>query len=507
MKKLGFRWVTALAAGILLTVAASCSKDTDPAPPSNLPVIADIPAAPAGTSGEIKFNAPSVWEISSDAMWLTFSPSTGQAGENKVQYTIDYKGQNFSTNQVANVTLVIAGQTVPFKLTRESKPRTITFTDASGTPGTAFEVKQDATNTNLYRTNFKVMANFDWQITAVPEWLTIIEDQLEGEAGKTYTVWATADPAKLEDIAMSGKLIFKDKNTPSAAINANEASITYIGADDSFIVVNGFETFKVEFTKEGMLKSDNTLDAKAFSILAKPGYAMYFIKNDPKWGATLVEGAPDKWVGADKVQSPRALVPTNHYEMWAQENKSLARELLLYVIPKSVVTAMNGDPYTNFFNMEGDFASVKNEYEKFYSVKISQDGVGAGFMLGNIWGQGGEGATLTKVENPDPSYGTDVVYELEVENETTDNSIGLSAFDDENMQFMIEFAPADKEKEVVSGYETSLMGQYGNTLQLTWARNSTPEDKTITIKCFQKSETEDPTIFGILLVTRKGKTN
>lgn len=514
MKKLG--WVKTLAICLGITTAAACSSgsDNDDGGTVVLPTFTNIPAAPAGTTGELKFKAPGTWQLTTDAMWLDFSPATGEAGDQTVTYTISYKGQNFSKNDVANVTFTSMNQPVYFTITRESKPREITFADSEGNKLTSIAiVKEEGTGSTAIRTKAIINANFNWAVAETPEWLVIEEDHMSGDAGEDKLIWLTIDPLLLEDVAMSGKVMFKDPLASGAEINGNGLTVTYSGADDNTMVIKGFEeVYEVKFAHTGTLLETPSKSYYDYRIIAKEGFKPVFIQNNPLNG---LENAPADFWAHTAPQGTRAIVPNPLYTITVDPNEEAEREVDLYVLPKRIADLHNADPECLFTKDEDGKNVLKEEYQQFYACKVMQMSSGPGFVLGTSWGQGGTGAKLNKIKDADKiaQYGTDVLYEWIIDNGTTFNYLTLSGYDfKEYPVYDLQFDEAEnKEKKIIKKQEPEPLDQINVFVQrVDWEKNETAENKTITATLVRSKSTITPVpaetweTFGVLLITLKG---
>lgn len=509
MKKLG--WVKTLAICLGITSMAACSSGGDDGGSSFvLPTFTDIPAAPAGTTGEIKFKAPGTWQISSDAMWLDFSPVTGEAGDQTVTYTINYKGQNFSTNEVAHVTFTSMSQPAYFTITRQSKPREIAFKNGDDDPATTFPIsKEENSGSSAIRTKAYITANFNWSIAEMPEWIVMEDDHLSGEAGVEKMIWITVDPLKIEDQPMSGKIMFKDPLASTAPVQGNGLTVTYSGADDSTIAIKGFETtYEVKFNYSATLQDKPSSGYYEFQVIAKEGFKPVLVQTTPT-GAENVN-TETFWAHVEK-RGTRAVVPHTIYWITVDKNEDAEREVELYVLPKSIADLYDADPEC-IFTSGDDGKKVKEEYQHYYACKIMQASSGPGFVLGTSWGQGGTGAKLNKIKDADliAQYGTNVIYEWIIDNGTEFNYLTLSGFDYKTYPtYDLQY---DKEhNEVIDRHEPEPMDQINvYLLHCDWKKNETAEDKKIVAKLVQSKASVPPIpdesweTFGVLIITLKG---
>lgn len=396
MKKLGFRWVTALAASVILLASAACSDDKTETVYITNPALQDISAKP-GDTGTIDFTATGNWTITTDSPeWLTLGSSTGAAGAQKVSYTVTDTNIAFDVEDKAKVTLATEGGEFSCTITRAAKERTIAFTDGEDQPAAAVVIAYDeGASSDPFHGKVEVLANFDWKIVSLPDWITASAS--EGTAGESLTVWFNF-AATVTTTGRDGEIVFADE---SGSKFKQSLPVKFYGAEPSIITTT--LPYSMKFTPEAFVyanawdEAPSTEKEKEFSITAVDGGYKMVVLTQGYSAGTLAEmdlsNEYSAWITLHEIQT-RAEFTTRNYRIGVQENltgphgmgAAVARWAEIYLIPANLYTKLTG---ISGYGEEGEYTlimggddgdSVNPDFENYMFCRIDQDAP-AGFKF------------------------------------------------------------------------------------------------------------------------------
>lgn len=80
--------------------------------------IADVVISSDGGSETVSFIAPGDWSVSADKSWISFEPSSGNAGQTQLTVNVDSANGN-SSSRSAKVTIAVGSETGSFRVVQE----------------------------------------------------------------------------------------------------------------------------------------------------------------------------------------------------------------------------------------------------------------------------------------------------------------------------------------------------------------------------------------------------
>lgn len=219
MKKKSFSLILACAA--IAFAAISCNKPVDNPQPGQEPDTSKkVPVentfnVKAGDVVNVEFESYAAWSASSDAEWLTFTPSNGEAGAGTVVCTIGSEKPTFSFPAKGILKITVEGKDFDMTFLREAFPRATRFSDAKGNP--VEKLVFDANEEVGLSVQLTVEANYYWDLDKTsspwPAWINNpgrIDGSLEedGIYRKTFTL--TVNEAEAGDADKSAEITFID---------------------------------------------------------------------------------------------------------------------------------------------------------------------------------------------------------------------------------------------------------------------------------------------------------
>ncbi len=409
--------------GIATIGFSACSNGDDEVATPNFP---ESPAAVTFTTADITKTltvTPNYnWSIIADNSWLRFmegdqtvSSLGGKATKEPITITmcVDENSRTFE-DQTTEIKLSMNGQTKSIAtVTLQKKEREIKFYNAAGETITAIEITYNE-NSDLYNANLsKIEANFAWKTISAPEWLKGFEP-LSAEIDNDTKIaaigstWITADPAKFEDQAMSGTIVFQDAENETFTF---PLSVSFVGADDKFISVSGL-AYMIEFTasgnKIGLDGSVTDITEIPFSITALDGYEIFKIEQQTYEGMSYWQQC--WWVNIFYDDTTRAIVPSNRKLLNAIQNEGEPRTASVFIIPSAYAKTMEYG-YEDLMDESGNIKEIYLPYQ----YTISQAGKSANESVVS-----NEGLTVSY-------YSEANVYSTEIANSAATYSFTVSA--------------------------------------------------------------------------------
>ncbi|MEG1864800.1 MAG: hypothetical protein RR199_05710 [Alistipes sp.] len=385
MKKLGFRWITALAAGVMLLGAVSCSDDKTETIYITNPSFQDLAVKP-GDTGSITFTAPSIWTISNDSPeWLTLGASTGAAGAQKVTYTVTDTGQAFDQEDKAKITLINDAGTYTCTITRSSKVRVMQFFDQiDATQQISFITIAD-NGFSEFKGRLIMKPNFDWKFKSCPDWLTprLIgseDPEISGLADVDATMFFDIKADQITTTGKDGLVVFTD---PSGKFEVS-IPIKFFGAEPMAVVVE--LTAETHFSNDGHVYdltwtkvTDQT--TTPFSVQAVDGnYKLMAFGKVYSFGQMTTDNSWIKW---EEAPAARATINKKNFNLSLTGEAPLSkREGYFVVLPAQVYAQLMETPDADLaeamFEIKKDgytfvSAAPKGDYAQ-YVYKMVQDG-------------------------------------------------------------------------------------------------------------------------------------
>ncbi|MEG2060285.1 MAG: hypothetical protein RRY33_00355 [Alistipes sp.] len=385
MKKLGFRWITALAAGVMLLGAVSCSDDKTETIYITNPSFQDLAVKP-GDTGSITFTAPSIWTISNDSPeWLTLGASTGAAGAQKVTYTVTDTGQAFDQEDKAKITLTNDAGTYTCTITRSSKVRVMQFFDQiDATQQISFITIAD-NGFSEFKGRLIMKPNFDWKFKSCPDWLTprLIgseDPEISGLADVDATMFFDIKADQITTTGKDGLVVFTD---PSGKFEVS-IPIKFFGAEPMAVVVE--LTAETHFSNDGHVYdltwtkvTDQT--TTPFSVQAVDGnYKLMAFGKVYSFGQMTTDNSWIKW---EEAPAARATINKKNFNLSLTGEAPLSkREGYFVVLPAQVYAQLMETPDADLaeamFEIKKDgytfvSAAPKGDYAQ-YVYKMVQDG-------------------------------------------------------------------------------------------------------------------------------------
>lgn len=377
-----------------------------------------------GETGEISFNAGTNWRLTSSSTWLVLVDEGfevdelyGQAGTHTVTFLVKGDGADFGVSNRASIAIMMNGITQNLcQVTREPLAYEVTVTDAEGKAITDENPFQLLSYANA---SIKINANYVFRVSA-PSWVEVTSTSI-GEANTEFTF--TAKPAE-GFIKNENSGVLSITNSTFDAQATFEFPVVYAGLPEDEIIFSE-NPWQWEFTADGSQYYKINIDGDAtyypapmaLGVTARnDAYTVLCIEEDSKWGATILNEYT-AWFNANDDKRGNLSVTVN-------ENESAVRKGMVMVLPNAIYNSFGWDVDGNIFDFTGDFASVKEEMEKYIALDFTQNAstgktpftvseFGQPFELFSFADQVGESTVIDM-------FGTTEVYIMNVENRAYD---------------------------------------------------------------------------------------
>lgn len=212
---------------LLLTFAAilalvSCGPEVKPEPKPDPETEGKVPVAQtfnvkAGDSVSIEFESYASWTAKSDVEWILFNPSSGEAGESRIECEIGAQKPNFKEVSKGTLSIIIEGKSYDMTFLREASVRATRFTNSRDE---AIDKLVFDANGETLSVELTVEANYYWDLDRTtspwPSWIT--------DPGRT--------DGKLEDDDIYRRTFTLSINQTEAGETDKTSEITFIDLDD-----------------------------------------------------------------------------------------------------------------------------------------------------------------------------------------------------------------------------------------------------------------------------------
>lgn len=397
---------------ISLFTFVSCGTDDaaeDAPEPIEVPVIASINVV-GGESGSFTFEAPADWtlRVTKGSSWCSIESqyTSGAAGTQTIPFTTAVANE-FDTEDTAEVTITFGTgdntATTTFEIIRAARSRELVVTDAEGNELQTLTITTAELEDEVSATIFigcTITANFDWSIKTQPSWLQNEGGEtFSGRADEAVEVSFSATRTQIPVEAATEQLTIVDVNAPEAA------AMTFPIAIEGFSA--GYYTTQIDrntinlgqnFTADGLLYGghmQNTEGVKSYTITmtaADPANMPHLlaIYQNATFGTLSgdivgsvddqpVSGFEGAWLTIKKVET-RATLEDNTvvWEVSAQPNEDVERQVTLFIIPADVYAAAGSDLQNYFVNNQrtpsGSECTIKDECWNYTNLISKQDG-------------------------------------------------------------------------------------------------------------------------------------
>ena len=210
-------WAVALLPLFMLaTVSCGDSTKEDITPPKFTVSGSTSVTIPAeGGSGSVTFTAPYAWRASSDADWLTFSPTNGGAGEAKV--TVKAGANETDANRSAVVTVSAEGVDSPVRI---SVSQAFVQKAEPAKPSIKLTPTELSFTAEGGKAEIKATAVGEWAVTATESWFSVDKQSIkDGEFVITVTAKANETYEELD-----GEVVFTCGNESSSVTLTQDAA-------------------------------------------------------------------------------------------------------------------------------------------------------------------------------------------------------------------------------------------------------------------------------------------
>ena len=210
-------WAVALLPLFMLaTVSCGDSTKEDITPPKFTVSGSTSVTIPAeGGSGSVTFTAPYAWRASSDADWLTFSPTNGGAGEAKV--TVKAGANETDANRSAVVTVSAEGVDSPVRI---SVSQAFVQKAEPAKPSIKLTPTELSFTAEGGKAEIKATAVGEWAVTATESWFSVDKQSIkDGEFVITVTAKANETYEELD-----GEVVFTCGNESSSVTITQDAA-------------------------------------------------------------------------------------------------------------------------------------------------------------------------------------------------------------------------------------------------------------------------------------------
>lgn len=447
---------------VVLSLLAACTeKETVVLPvfPEEETVETVVP----GTEYALTFTANMDWELKSSALWCKFSNGLisikGEAGN--VTQTITVNEDNWTLEDaVAEITLVMGNEEkVIAQYTRKGKAMAVVDANdvAYGDDNTVlFQYKEIGNGKEI-----SFLANYDWTINELPEWIVVEDAPLSGTNSVLKTIKVTiADNYPAFAKKGSIKIKNKDDNEKFCEIPVAYSGIDRISSDvnpwggytfdakgETYTSDNpqtGEETFQAPLTIDNLLINGNDYKVLYFEEFAP---YQYRIKDGISWASLSIQ----PYEGTEIYKSVLSV---------QNNDTNNERNAVVVVMPSDTLNTVGVD---NLLNADADFTEFASKY-----VLVSFSQAGPTVVSGDFYvdSDSGEAINVMKVSSPSAEEieycGTDNIYTLHLKPHTSYSlfNIGSDLYSMEAGYMWVNLGQNNPEKYPHWGTNDFFSGQY-----------------------------------------------
>ena len=182
-------------------------------------------AETAGLEKTIEFESNADWTASSDASWLTVTPTSGKASDAKVSITIKGEKNTLAKTRNAKVSVSAGSKSAVITVNQEAAPAYVKVTPASDKPF----------GYSGLETSISVESNAAWTVSCDAGWLEVSPSN--GEGNGTVNVKAGMNEGNDKRIA---KLVFTAADA-TAEVTVEQKGKETDGDNESFDPLPGYE--------------------------------------------------------------------------------------------------------------------------------------------------------------------------------------------------------------------------------------------------------------------------
>lgn len=341
---------------------------------------------------ELVFTANQPWTLASSKLWCKFSVDgelvnslAGGVGEQTVKVVATDDVWDFN-DALAELTLSMGGQTKAIAIVnRSANERDLKiYQDIEHPFGKENPAEFKYAIVGMSLKDVKIVANFDWEIQKYPEWVSIDEQYMVGKAGKITTV--TFDFNEEADI----RYPFTKEDTNNRIVFVNKDGKEY--SVDIPVVYEGMPEDAVQFPIEPFTKWTFSQDARQYWIASDtpegdgpevvdknfvelqvitPGkYHLVCFSYEQEYGYTLLDEW-STWIYTD-------INDICNVSVSVSRNSGMKREGYILAIPDVVYKTLNGEEDLLEHPYDDDYAEIKEKYNKYILMRLSQEGEKAG---------------------------------------------------------------------------------------------------------------------------------
>lgn len=318
MKKLYLSGI-ALCLGLGAANLVSCSDSDTETIYVKTPALADR-TVKVGETGNIEFEAFGDWTLTSSAVWCQLTAESGNAGRQRVGYTVSDADASFDKSDVADLKLTIGSEEFAFKMTRAALERELKIYDAKGQEVSA--VVLDSNGGEMFHADITVAANFPWdleQTTGWPEWLdkpgrlTPAQDPETKLYTQSFSLTIPLD--QLNTRGTESVLTFSDLNKAAFTV---KVPVRYFGAELGFFIADCDLGHEITVSKDGFVydKEGNQTDQNMFDLTIVGGEDLRFIPVNISYTTEYGEdiGPATPWVSCSEIET-RSIFTTKNFRV------------------------------------------------------------------------------------------------------------------------------------------------------------------------------------------------
>lgn len=364
-----FTWMLCL----LFTVAA-CSDDDNTTEKVAFPELQKINGE-VGQILDLEFDATMDWKLTSSSLWCQFvdgdetvNSCSGTSGKQTVKVKIMDAASELGKSYKAEISLWMSGQNaVIYEVTRPTIGYELVITDDKGNTYT----QNDIVTFPYTKGTFKIKANFTWQCSQYPEWVSM--NKASAIAGEEGTINATIAAGNTINPA-SGELIFINEDHKEVI----KLKVKFDGIPDDKIEYSinkeSYWTFSLDGTKYSTASVSGTttwIDGPmSFTATAKNNS----YKVIPLWvnGAKYARPSQSNWFSI--ADNNAGLI-----KVAGTENKTEdSRVGCVMVFPIAVYNAIGE---ANFDQTVIPGGALATAYKDYLALSFNQSGVPYGFKI------------------------------------------------------------------------------------------------------------------------------
>lgn len=344
----------------------SCSETDEPQAPS-FPEKSEQLTGNVGEIQFLKFNPNWSWHLSSDAVWCVLGEDSlqdisGEPGEQNIKVSITDAAWEFTATK-ANITLAMGGEEMVIAtITRGAKNYELQVKNAEGAAVDSIIINEKGIAT------YTVVSNFTFAATQVPQWLTYMPYDIEGEVySKTITLTINKG---FEKNAADSVIVF----TNADATKKFEVPVLYSGMNATDIDFTPSTTWGLHVSADGKtyysaLNTDVINDAPYNVTIsaANDAYTLVYYKWDNQYGMTQIQTAWETpWFSAE--DDSKGNVTVSFVENTGDERKGY-----LLAFPDSIYNTISSNLDGFICDQSSDVWQLHTQAEKYLVAEFIQE--------------------------------------------------------------------------------------------------------------------------------------